>query len=329
MRMLEKHKMLYPLLVGDLQAFDVTPAAKWFLTENEREQYDIVDDFHRLIAPYPRMWLEFEHPPVVYSAETGQTRVSPHSVGVLIETMELPEDFTEKVLPALVHGHNVQMDLLNSGLTREAKATFSDEVCYHPELIRKIANGEKLRWFTIWGGFTSSSMMRSPITIDGCTHFVMRAGFVSQHGRLMPNFIVGSPILPFLPKSKHKEFIDAAGSSLLPFAFAIQLLHCKNVETNAASIAQKVKEKREKRGVPSVEYKILSVAPLRKAIQVEREAVSGTSVRKALHFARGHFKDFSQGKGLFGKHKGLYWWHDQVRGDVAQGVIDKDYRVKP
>lgn len=41
---------------------------------------------------------------------------------------------------------------------------------------------------------------------------------------------------------------------------------------------------------------------------------------------RGHFKDFSA-KGLFGKYKGVYWWGDQVRGDSAQGVIDKDYRL--
>ena len=48
---------------------------------------------------------------------------------------------------------------------------------------------------------------------------------------------------------------------------------------------------------------------------------------KALHFVRGHFKDYSV-KGLFGKYKKVYWWDSQVRGEVMGGVVDKDYRVK-
>lgn len=328
MRMLEKHTNLQPLLSQDIQAFDVTPAAKWFLSENDRERYDLVDDFHRLVAPYPKMWMEFEHPSTVYSAERGSIHVRPHSVGVLIETIELPDDFTDKVLPALTHGHNVQADLLNAGLPKDQQVASSAELYAHPDLIQKIAEGEKIRWFSIWGGFTSANM-RSPLAVDGCTHFVIRAGFFNQYGRAMPNFIIGSPLTPFLPQHVHSEFLDAAGSSLLPFAFALQLLHCKNVETTPIQVAPKVKMRREKAGIPTVEYKMLSIAPLRKAIQAAGENQgAGSSVKRALHFVRGHFKDFSQGKGLFGKYQGLYWWHDQARGDANKGVIDKDYRVK-
>jgi len=60
MRMLEKYK-IFPDS-EELQKFDVTPSSKWFLSENEQEEYDINEDFHHLTPPYPLMWMEFEHP---------------------------------------------------------------------------------------------------------------------------------------------------------------------------------------------------------------------------------------------------------------------------
>jgi hypothetical protein len=56
-----------------------------------------------------------------------------------------------------------------------------------------------------------------------------------------------------------------------------------------------------------MEYKLLDVVP--------------------LHFVRGHLKDYSV-TGLFGWHKGIYWWDSQVRGEARMGVVDKDYRLR-
>ena len=52
-----------------------------------------------------------------------------------------------------------------------------------------------------------------------------------------------------------------------------------------------------------------------------------SSVRNALHFVRGHFKDFSHGGGLFGKYKGLYWWSPRLRGSASSGIVKKEYMV--
>ena len=54
----------------------------------------------------------------------------------------------------------------------------------------------------------------------------------------------------------------------------------------------------------------------------------GGGLKQALHICRGHFKDYRDGRGLFGKHKGLYWWEQNVRGSIEQGVHIKDYRVR-
>jgi len=60
---------------------------------------------------------------------------------------------------------------------------------------------------------------------------------------------------------------------------------------------------------------------LRKEGQVETQGLE-----KALHICRGHFKDYRT-EGLFGKHKGMYWLSDHVRGHPRQGLVLKDYNV--
>jgi hypothetical protein len=49
-------------------------------------------------------------------------------------------------------------------------------------------------------------------------------------------------------------------------------------------------------------------------------------MKQALHICRGHFKDYRQ-SGLFGRHKGVFWWDMAARGSAEQGIVDKDYRI--
>lgn len=46
------------------------------------------------------------------------------------------------------------------------------------------------------------------------------------------------------------------------------------------------------------------------------------------HLCRGHFKDFSDDKKLFGRYSGRFWWSPQIRGDRKLGVVGKDYEVR-
>jgi len=58
-------------------------------------------------------------------------------------------------------------------------------------------------------------------------------------------------------------------------------------------------------------------------------AATGANWRNALHICRGHFKNFSNGRGLFGKFKGRYWWGAQARGTDRAAQVHADYRVSP
>lgn len=118
--------------------------------------------------------------------------------------------------------------------------------------------------------------------------------------------------------------------SVVPPMLAISFLHCKNVELveqehtfhldkRASSGRLKKKSKMAK-----VRYHMLTVEPIRKILATEGQ-IERHGMQKALHICRGHFKDYRE-HGLFGKHKGIYWWNQQLRGSQDRGVMIKDYK---
>jgi len=113
-----------------------------------------------------------------------------------------------------------------------------------------------------------------------------------------------------------------------PALLAISFMHCKNVtlvqQKTSARIARKA---RRHRGIIPVRYYILDIEPMKQVLRTEG-ASNKTGIKNALHICRGHFKDYSQGRGLFGKYRGMYWWSDQVRGNPSEGIVVKDYHVK-
>lgn len=113
--------------------------------------------------------------------------------------------------------------------------------------------------------------------------------------------------------------------------FAISLMHCKNVElidgeaSKAERRAAKLFERRK--GVPAAKWKVLNIEPMRRVLREEGQ-IETSGLVNALHICRGHFKDYRNGKGLFGKHKDVYWWDQQLRGDETAGLVIKDYNVR-
>jgi hypothetical protein len=81
--------------------------------------------------------------------------------------------------------------------------------------------------------------------------------------------------------------------------------------------------------MPVMRYSTLTIGKIYG--KPERRAAGETDEeersRTALHFARGHFKDFRGGPGLFGKHKELYWWGPQLRGSAQHGVVGSQHVI--
>jgi len=109
---------------------------------------------------------------------------------------------------------------------------------------------------------------------------------------------------------------------------ALSFLHCKNVELVKNPLrAIEVRERRKQNKDYFEEFYTLKIDPMKRILDTDGQA--GTKgLKYALHICRGHFKTYD-GKGLFGKYPGTYFWPAHMRGDGKVGKIYKDYTVEP
>jgi len=115
---------------------------------------------------------------------------------------------------------------------------------------------------------------------------------------------------------------------LQPCLLALCFANCKNVVTVNEQAPRQQRRAAEREGRPLTVYKTLQIAPIERAVRARGEkGQSGIKLR--MHIRRGRFRDYREGRGLFGKHHGLYWWEPQVLGDPKMGVIEKDYSIAP
>jgi hypothetical protein len=111
-------------------------------------------------------------------------------------------------------------------------------------------------------------------------------------------------------------------STLTPGLLAISFCHCKNVTLKTEKVADKVVAKRTRQhGWSPTEIHELQIAPMQKTL---RDA-AGTDLKRSLHICRGHFKDYRDGRGLFGKFRGMFWWDFRLK-DTSHS---HSYDVRP
>ena len=105
-----------------------------------------------------------------------------------------------------------------------------------------------------------------------------------------------------------------------------QLITCKNIGTVDNEPSDKLNKSRVKKGKqPIFTYKTLVIKPTSK----RQESLEAQGLwENRIHLCRGHFKEYSDEKPLFGKYTGRYWWQPSVRGRNTEGVVMKDYEVK-
>jgi len=107
---------------------------------------------------------------------------------------------------------------------------------------------------------------------------------------------------------------------------SLKLLNCKNIITEKIIAPKILNKKRRKSGrVDLFDYHVLNiiVPSNKKTSNKKTEPLSHNRV----HLCRGHFKEYTIEKPLFGKLTGLYWWQPHVRGQNKKGIVLKDYVV--
>ena len=105
----------------------------------------------------------------------------------------------------------------------------------------------------------------------------------------------------------------------------LRLLSCSNVEVveSHPSTRRSSKKKDPNRTI----YRELKIEPVSRrsgAQRIDNEDGSGV----AFHLRRGHFADYTKGRGLFGKHKVRVWVPGHAVGDRDFGTVNKCYSIK-
>ena len=127
----------------------------------------------------------------------------------------------------------------------------------------------------------------------------------------------------FVEKAR-KEFSEELTATKTIF----DVLSCKNVSLTPVDPPEKLNKKRIKNGKqPLYRYHVLTVDldKGRKQSGVGRGANLGTM---PVHLCRGHFKEYTTEKPLFGRVTGRFWWQPYARGKAENGVVMKDYEIK-
>ncbi len=112
---------------------------------------------------------------------------------------------------------------------------------------------------------------------------------------------------------------------MVPVMYAITLLTCKNVR-DVEHVERKEMNTAGTKHYSNEQFRIIDV-PLINRIYSGEIPLSTLGAKKGLHTVAGHFKVFTPEKPLLGKHVGRWWWDHQVRGSLANGIVQKEYRA--
>ena len=132
------------------------------------------------------------------------------------------------------------------------------------------------------------------------------------------------PDLKLMNEKQKMESMGTCISLLTPALYALQLLNCKNVRQVESSNHEGL-SKRERKSVFREDFHILDVPLINRIANGEIEI--GIGGKCPLHTVRGHFKTFTAEKPLLGRHVGMYWWEDYVRGSIKNGIVSKEYQA--
>lgn len=299
-----------------LICIDITNAAQWFFEESEQDIWHLENDFPCAVSPWPFAWYEFSCRGITERISGDGLSKLADSIGCHVITMELNTE-RDDVLGAdpammMIKSYGRKIEVENSIRRRERMVELSER-------------GVKPRWMGIVRAFFERRKRLIPA--------MMAVLYYDENGRALTESLLVFPlmytkgVLDTLDDEDVEQLKDGCVMLLWPFAFAISLAHCKNTSLVDLPPLPKKRKRRKSDSYGRVTYKTLIINSLRKQVRSSSDSDGGEQIKQALHIVRGHFKDFRDGPGLFGKFKDVYWWDMHTRGDVKHGRVEKDYKV--
>jgi hypothetical protein len=140
--------------------------------------------------------------------------------------------------------------------------------------------------------------------------------------------LVGTPMMKCYSGGQHEEVLKGFITWLHPALLAVSFLHCRNVKViDNETPAPLAKKYHARTGVWPRPFHTLEIDPLRQILKTQGNA-QANGLAKAMHICRGHFKDYREGRGLFGKYHQIVWQPSVVRGTQGKEAGHREVRIK-
>lgn len=291
--------------------------SKYFFEESDQEFWDM-GDFPNIVPPFETFWLDFKAPEKVISKERGITiwkDPAPRYWGFLcygipFYSQEDRDYFIENTAPYHRHYFESIIDKAKWGMDMYLHLQQADPYG------REVHNmGPLWGWRMIIGedGMVVANPENGEATVSTAA--------ISEH--IKEGVELG--------KHSYEDYYNI----MLPYwhtaLLAMSFMHCNNVYLHEVkpplqTVHNKAQKRRGVKPYQPVPYKVLDIRPMREVLRTEGQS-ERVGVKKALHIARGHFRHYENGRGLFGKYKGTYWIPQHIRGSKERGITTKDYRI--
>ena len=295
------------------QKIMIDNVANYYYVDNPKLGVSALADFPNCAPPFPMMWMEYLMPTrVSIEGRMYDTSNAVGRVGAFVVAFDAKANMHQhKPLQTLISHLNTPQDI---------------------------------RWCVVFNVFMGSRRTNETVGPVAALTYAVDAsgGLMSSDGaneaghmfRVMHRPIFQDTMFPtsdgFIKDASPLELQGQAGiisNAVDPFLLALSLMNCRNVElVDQDSVPEKVRRKRERKGVPVFTHKTLKIEAMRAARSNRGRGDADTN--NAFHICRGHFKRFGPENRLFGKWEGTYWWAGQVRGTKSAGVVVKDYEVE-
>jgi hypothetical protein len=281
--------------------FNVDEIAKYYW-QSEKVDWNIMKgDFPNIAPPYEDFLMQYMIPKGKIIAEEGEINVEDeehYAFRFVARKLEPDETYTvedKTIVPEVkwLLGFQLYVYLPTYDAVKRDDTRFT------------IGIDETGRAIPIWGDVTQ------PMLID----------ISNEHKEL------------FYDVEYRRKWVDTIFALLHPCLLAISFLHTKNTVIVSSqtlrknmSHSQKRREGKRRGGEPYYDYHVLDIRPLREILRSEG-VEHNSGIAKAAHLRRGHFRDYTEGRGLFGKIHSLLWFDSTfVKGT---GKVDKEYNIKP
>lgn len=270
--------------IDQAAVFEISNVAAYFYKGTPQEEWGVLEDFPRPVPPFQFTWFEWNVPDQLLSGKTVR-----HS-------------------PVFDVGRKAGCLVACNGSDDAMKEAFP-----HVSFLVSMHSFIK----------GSSNIVDCPIMTFGLNDAFEPMGLFGRDG--VDYYFAGADQTEASKRSS--ELQECANLALClnhVSLLAISMLNCKNVVYRTAAFSPALQKSHARKGHPlkKVSYKVVEIQPITTIMQ-KRTGQSGYS-RAAAAIIRGHFKDYRQGNGLFGKLKSLFWWEQRL-AERRPGV---EYRLK-